>query len=72
MSLPESIYVDSTHGSQLLDLSLQYFIILITQPTSDSRAPLMSVLESHMSIKGLCALLRVSSYSLCLDISYLE
>jgi len=41
-----------------IDLSFGKVLFLITQllPTSDSQVPLISTLQSHMSIKGLRAL----------------
>jgi len=64
------IYVAGTHGSQPLDLSNGKILFRSRNllPTSDSRAPLISALLSHMSIKGLRALL----FSMCLDISHSE
>jgi len=57
------INVDDTHGSQPLDLSILRSRDLL--PTSDSRAPLISALLSHMSIKALRASGLLPIYSLC-------
>jgi len=64
------INVDSADGSQPLDLRLHYYydiLALLTRtllPTSDSWVLMISTLQSHMSIKGLCDFRTVSSYSL--------
>jgi len=67
------MHVDNTHRSQSIDLSLDLSYITCTSylrsrnllPTSDSQAPLISTLLTHMSIIGPLAFRIVSSYSLC-------
>jgi len=67
VSLSFRSFKDDTHGSQPLDLSIGKISFQSRNllPTSDSRAPLISALPSHMSIKGLRALGLVPSHSLC-------
>jgi len=66
-TLCSDIYVDGTHVSQPLDLSIGKILFQSHNllPTSDNRAPLINMLLSHMSIKGLRALRLVPFYSPC-------
>jgi len=63
----QEIYVDGTHRSQPIDLSIGKILFRSRNllPKSDSPAPLISALLSHMAIKGLCALRLVPVYSPC-------
>jgi len=60
------LYVCRRH-TRILALDLSYgkvlFLIMQLLPTSDSLAPLISALQSHMSTKGLRALRLLPSYS---------
>jgi len=58
-----SMQVNNIVGEMTLGESISDFWSRNLLPTSDSRAPLISTLLSHMSIKGLRALRWVPIYS---------